>query len=347
MIWLRCDADKTLGFGHFSRCRILASALEERGFPCGFVISERSGKAVDLAREAGHKVHPLPHRVPIEVEAAHYPDIARLVVFDLCSHRTMRTPEALAKLVGAINARHVATVVIDGLGSEGYRLGNIAPPNLIVTPYLNDSPDEVRVCGTWLRGPEFAILPLSYEDLPPRPEPGARPRVLVTIGGADPWRLTERILAAILAGERDILCRVVLGPLFSEQRRRDMNALGRRCPEALECVVAPVDLLMEYRDCAAVIIGAGLSRYEAAAAETAMIIACPDESAYRNSLPFQAAGAALLAPSYAADFDDSLPKKLESLLENETLLAASRRAGRTLIDGHGTRRVLDAILGHL
>jgi spore coat polysaccharide biosynthesis predicted glycosyltransferase SpsG len=101
--------------------------------------------------------------------------------------------------------KHTGFVVsFEDLG-PGTIYSDIVINDLYYDPYPQDN--------HWY-GVEYSILAPHFEALGPAPEP--RPEVsevLVTFGGSDPSRLTEKALSALAGTEHDFRVTVVVGPV--------------------------------------------------------------------------------------------------------------------------------------
>lgn len=107
-----------------------------------------------------------------------------------------------------------------------------------------------------------------------RPPPESFKRILISFGGEDPARLTEKMTAWLLDGGRfspeDLT--VVIGPLFG----------GRAVPEGVGILQSPENLDELLADYDLVFTSFGLTAYEAAAAGTGVLLLNPSE--YHSTL---------------------------------------------------------------
>jgi len=69
-IWLRCDANATVGFGHFSRCLVLANELKKHQVQCTFLMVSAPLNIINLLSQNEHKLTTIPQSLSIENSSA-------------------------------------------------------------------------------------------------------------------------------------------------------------------------------------------------------------------------------------------------------------------------------------
>lgn len=65
-IWLRCDANATVGFGHFSRCLVLANELKKHQVQCTFLMVSAPLNITGLLNQGEHKLTNIAPSLSIE-----------------------------------------------------------------------------------------------------------------------------------------------------------------------------------------------------------------------------------------------------------------------------------------
>jgi spore coat polysaccharide biosynthesis predicted glycosyltransferase SpsG len=170
-VLLVCDVGASVGLGHWTRTRAVASALGERGAatdhlafgdePAG---QDRFADATVLPGDANFAGEVL------RVVAARVPDA---VVFDL---HPRRANEAMAVLLHRLSADGIRVVGIDSLRGQADSLDLLCIPSFYVEPALLSAHADKLVWG-W----SSILVPAGS---PPR-EWSARGRVLVLTGGSD------------------------------------------------------------------------------------------------------------------------------------------------------------------
>lgn len=216
------------------------------------------------------------------------------------------------------------------------------PSDLIVNPNLDDDPEPYRKRGATakvLMGPNYVLLRREFRRGTTKAEfRKTGSRVLVTLGGSDPENLTPKI-AATLASCSGLEVTVVAGAgyaLPSELRKLEGSNL--------QVVFNPPHMarLMENSDQA--IIAAGGTLWEL------LSMGCAALSYSRNVVQarvVQTLGqrGMVVDMGETRHFDPArLMASVKELLESRTSRERMTSLGRTLVDGQGAARVVEAVL---
>ena len=196
-----------------------------------------------------------------------------------------------------------------------------------------------------LSSPAFIPLKSGFQELN-RQSRTWRQRVqsiLVTLGGADTYGFSPRVVRAIASIPAEISLKVILGPAYRHEA--EMNAAledlaGR--PWVVERNVAEMGRYMAEADLA--ICSAGLTLFEMACAGTPVIVVCGE--------PFEVATASRLSAlgfgvnlGFGADCTEAaICRAVMDLISDGAGRAAMGRRGRELVDGRGAQRSMEAIL---
>lgn len=172
-----------------------------------------------------------------------------------------------------------------------------------------------------LAGPRYALLRPEFAAKPSRPPHGGRPRVLVSLGGADAQNVTAAVLKALipLKAELDVVTVVgVDNPHEATLRTLDPN---------LHRGVADLRSLM--LECDAAVVAGGVTSLECAASGLPTVILTLAENQAGQARALSAAGAGMMA---------TVPQVADAV---RAVLKAPGMgaAGRALIDGRGAERV--------
>jgi spore coat polysaccharide biosynthesis predicted glycosyltransferase SpsG/CMP-N-acetylneuraminic acid synthetase len=198
-IVLRADGGLALGMGHLYRALALYASLfkHERR-----VVSRCDGEYATGARFLSEQLGDF-ERIESEEEfhrflTAYKPDIVTLDVLDTTPEFTLKVREDTGFLV-----------CFEDLG-PGTIHADLVVNDLYYDPYPS---------STHWYGIEHSILSPQFEALGPAPEPREQVReVLVTFGGSDPGRLTQKALAALAASSHEFDVTVVLGPACADEQ---------------------------------------------------------------------------------------------------------------------------------
>jgi len=313
-IVIRTDGGRRVGLGHVRRCLALADALRRRRVHCHFVL-HGDDDAATLVADAGYTVED----GPTADAAARI--AARAVVLD--------SYELAPDEVAAIEP-NVRVVAIDDLGKPDRRADVVTNSGVSAS-----ASDYESVDATLLLGPSYALLRAEFADEPARAA-GTPPRVLLTVGGADPHDLTPLFVRSALAEVDDAVVDVVAGPFFERRPSAGERIAVHDRPTELRALMLGADIALS---------AAGHTLFELAATATPTVAVGIAENQRPNLSGFAARGT-LLAAGEARDPD--LERDVRALLRR---LAADRSLreelgarGRALVDGQGADRVAEAIL---
>lgn len=190
------EGGTSIGMGHLSRCINIAHATGACGLPVHFLTNDDPAVSARLADSEISRV-----TFPIDSpNAARFTRLSTEVV-------VIDTKRDVSELVKGLKSDGRKVVLIDNLtGAED--------ADLVVLPTAFER-DRAR--GEKIRsGGEFVIIGPNFIDTRHTMDrlPYALPlKVLVTMGGADPFNLTEQVVDA-LKGMKGVDVTVVLGPAF-------------------------------------------------------------------------------------------------------------------------------------
>ena len=252
----RADGNATIGLGHLVRLLALADML--RGLAAGvFLVRDPPAAVAQLLAAEGWAVQALPARRPLADEAdwlaRHFlrpTDVVVLDGYDFTAAYQRRLRAGGSSLV-AVDDLRAGPVVADVLINHA--------PGVSRADYQAPAPTR------FLLGPAFSLLrrPFLQGAAPPRPAAGLASAV-VCFGGADPQRLTERTLAALLALPQLTRLGVVVGAAFGDAQALQRVAARQPAPEITiyrQVEAAPLAALL--RDYAVAVVPASTVLIEA------------------------------------------------------------------------------------
>lgn len=233
------------GFGHLQRMFLLAEKLSSK-FRIAFLLKNFDGKAEKLVAEKGYAV--LSYDNVLEKVAAKGP--YDRVIID--NRDTSKEDMAIYKTFGPVFS-------FDDMG-EG---GQAAFCNIKMLPALNSN------LKFNFEGIEYLLL---NSNLKKKSEPRHKiKKILVTFGGSDPARLTNKVLEQIT--DKGFEITAVVGPFFNEKTREFPD---------VEKVFSP-ESLVEYIDNADLVITSfGMTFMESLYTNTPVLIVNPSD--YHNEL---------------------------------------------------------------
>jgi UDP-2,4-diacetamido-2,4,6-trideoxy-beta-L-altropyranose hydrolase len=338
---IRADASTVIGVGHVMRCLALADELVRDGAVVSFLCWTDSGNLTKLLRKRGFDVVLLsngrPRETTADIEAtrtalrAESPDwlILDHYEFDAASETQLRD---LVKKI----------MVIDDLADREHDCDVLLDQNYFPNA---DRRYDGLVSGRCrlLLGPRYALLRgefrVARNSL--RRETGPARKVLVSFGGTDPTRETEKALDALaLLGRSDIGVDVVVGSPGSategfEARRGEVPGLR------VHHGTNEMAKLMSEADIA---IGAGGStNWERCCLGLPALVV----SVAANQGPIATALADLGAIAYLGESAEVTAERMvarfRDIASSMPALEMMSRAGMQLVDGAGASRVTELL----
>ncbi|MEM7300509.1 MAG: hypothetical protein AAF468_05445 [Pseudomonadota bacterium] len=332
--------------GHFARCQNLADEFAQHNHTVTLMIGPSS--TLPVGTEANHQVSVLDGRSDPAEEHNSYPDNLDAIVFDLNHRQMMKEPRRLAQIVDA-GCNHCDTVaLIDSVGEDRFRAFGMREPAIIISPYLEADAVRPSSQSTQLMGAQYAVLNQNLRSLRCKrmdnSNDGDKLKLVVSFGGSDPWKLTDRCLPVLLGQEfRHFEIAIVAGPLFGTQYR---SMIEKKISEANRpvCFVDGAKGVMElFSECDVAVIAPGLTRYELAYLGVPSVLVCPDRYFYDATQSFEQDGIASRVLADGSNFEAALEFQLQRLCSDPELRQKFSQTGLKIVDGHGARRICDAV----
>ena len=343
---LRADGSDRLGMGHIMRCLAFADGLSDVGVESVFVTKAFDSRVTDLIRSRGYDVRKIPSDVTYTDDAHLTREIAardgaKLVVTDICHLAALENRKAL-------DAYHRSLMcdcfVICLAGSDVVNI----PAHIVVNPYFrttypNSQTDDAQ---TLLLGPSHFIFRREFIEAAWVPRTIAREasRILVTVGGGDELHLTAKIIRALCAlPEQGLSLRIVLGPTYSDELRREVTDLLVEFKGDYDLLDHKTNMAeaMLWADLA--ITGDGLTKYETAVTGTPNITLSRPASDESLNKEFEKARTTLYLGDGTLIDGNVLASKIQTVLRNFSLRESMSQRGKTLVDGRGLERIIAKI----
>lgn len=226
------------------------------------------------------------------------------------------------------------SAVVDDLGQPPIE------PNLLTNSaiYASDLPYRRHPETVYLLGPVYTLLREEFAAAPPDRHAPRVERIVVTLGGSDPFRLTPRLVTWTRVACPDVEIVAIVGPFFDgieEVRAAGPDRLLVDPPEFREVLVA-ADL---------VVSGGGQTTYELAAAGRPCVAIQVADDQGRNLQALARAGVLrFIGTAHDPQLETAFRAALRRLAGDAAARAQMGRAGRALVDGQGARRVAQALM---
>lgn len=332
---LRCEANATLGIGHALRCLALAAEWQRRGGRAVFAMSTPEPAIVERLKRNGFATHELRAEAGSAADAVETRGLAQR----LEAEWTVVDGPAFGPEWESAWAEGGPLLRIDDNGlSRPFRADLVLNQNLGAAGANYPGAAE---CCRLLLGPAYALLRPEFLAMAPV-ERGNR--ILVTMGGSDPARATERMLAALeREPARDLSADFIIGG--ANPRRAELIATINAAGPRLTAVVAPENLPTRFARAAFAVTAGGTTLYELALLRTPMFVLCTAENQRRTCEHFAATGAARYLGWHEELEPGRLATALAAFASAASLRAELAARAAALVDGRGAARVVDAMRG--
>lgn len=325
----RAEGGEPVGMGHLVRCRALASALKERGIETCFVTTSRGAEKWLASREERVECIEVVPGSPEDAEA-----IARLVHERPADWLVTDGQFFSENYLGAVAETGVLIASIDDLATGFFPTAIVVNGGLGARTLRYHALPTTRV----LVGPEYALLRREFRQA--RPSIVSVQRVLVCFGGADPEDWTSLVKDAWSGVEKAPALALLVGPAYPHLHR-----LQTAITEPGVSIYHDLDgraLVELMSTCDLAIASAGMVACELAALGVPLILSVCSDDQRINATALAAAGAAYLIEPFSSS---TLREALRELAASPERCRAMAEAGRRIVDGLGTERMAEAMLG--
>jgi spore coat polysaccharide biosynthesis predicted glycosyltransferase SpsG len=325
---IRADGGPDIGYGHLVRTSALAELALEHGHDvtCATTTPEVA-RSVYPDRVA---ILPLPvereRQVLIDWIENERPDAALTDSYEIDSGHQRSLRETVPCLCVVLDdTRH--TVCADILVN-----GNVYAPNLEYE-YEGDEPE-------WCIGLDYLLLREEIRTFAQQSPPWRDPpeRALVTMGGSDIRGTTPEVLPTF--GGTDLTVDVIIGPGFDQENERDIERVAQETEADFRLLRDPSDLVDRMFQADLAVSATGTTSYELLALGTPTVGIPQVDNQIPVAKGLSERGVIIHQPLEQID-------ELHSTINQLCIGSESRRSlqnrSRSLIDGHGTRRVYEVL----
>ncbi len=346
---IRADASEGTGTGHVMRQLALAQAWQASGGRATMLSHCPAAGLVERIRAAGIGFEPLarPHPDPSDLQAT-LDLAARMRPKPDASTREGHEPPAPWVV---LDGYHFDDVHQSAIRFLDYRL--LVVDDTVHLPYYNADlvlnqnlgAEPLKYVGdehtTLLLGPRYALLRPEFRrrKRATKKAPETACRVLITLGGEDPQNVTRRVVHALEQLDLPGLeARIVLGP--ANPHAGTLRAEIERSSANLQLLTEVTDMpgLMAWADVA--VTGAGTTCWELALMQvpSVALVLAENQRIVAEGLAHQGVVVNLGAADRLGP--ETIARELASLCRDRGRRAQQREAGRRLVDGRGSERVV-------
>jgi len=340
----RVDAGQQTGMGHLARCLVLAERARASGFSARFLIYG-SSNACELVKGRGFDCAELSVKSLGEQAASLSDEVEKdeIVILDFIHSNTLKESDQIPELLRQWKQATKAVVLIDGAGKQSAHYHcNFLEADILISPYV-DEISCLSKCRNVLSGAFYTILPEGYQNFLSRNIKIKPEKILITCGGSDPESITARILKIFEEIDDSYELRVVIGPMFSRELKESLRSLAQRSHNDIEFVDSPRGLADHMLRSDLAISTTGLTKYELAATGTPAVLVSIDAAHDEANLSFSRAGTAKYLGVIHNIQDSYLKDSIVEILGSYPGRRSMSEKGKSLIDGLGAARIIDAI----
>ncbi len=338
-VLFRVDGSQDIGMGHVMRCLTLAHEISRRAPIEPIFVMREFQHGVEWARRQGVAV------VTLEAKASPSEEVSFLLRV-IEQERAEAVITDLRKLTPglpvAVRERGLLCITIDEWGGERISSDLLINGTVVPSWHRYELQGEVHCCV----GPGYALMDESFAQVHDLERSvGEGTRILIALGGDDPFFLTRKALNALERVERPLSGTVVIGPAFTDGNQiRQMAAQCRHRWEILENIS---DMARRMWEADVAITGGGLIALELACTGTPGLILSEVEHQLETAEALERHGVAIHLGLGTTLSDQELARKAADLIEDRARRATMQQAGKELVDGKGCQRVAELILDRL
>lgn len=334
-----------IGYGHLGRCIALANYAKGVNVSSAFLLYGDI-HAQRWAEQLGHACEVRPLSALTEVNAlvtrCSQEVSVNAIVADIVHPLVTGNAEILQQLFQQLGLRSKTIAVFDTIGDGALSLNMPdLPVQFVIAPYVGATAVPGAPWRT-LAGAEYAVLDSAYTNMPPRLVRQEANRVLVTCGGSDPMRLTDRVLRGLNRINKALSIRVIIGPLFDPELITTIKAVADNSHHEIVLIHAPKSIADHISWCDLAVAASGLTKYELAACATPSVLMSIDTIHDEVNRPFVSSSGMWdlgVEPSI-----QSIEHAVANLLADYVTRSKMAEAGLRLVDGKGPQRIISNIM---
>lgn len=342
---IRTDSSSKIGTGHIMRCIALAQSWRDFGGQVGFITNCDNKTILRRIADEGFSLHSLESVYPDQRDLASTLRILKELPLDNPNprdhwlvldgyHFDTAYQEAIRQ------AGHNLLIIDDYNHLEGYCADIVLNQNVCAEKYKYNTE---RVTSLLL-GSKYALLRNEFLNYDHREKsiPDKARNILVTIGGADPDNVTNKIIESFIAlDDSELNVKVILGPANTSTERLKRTIEDADCN--IELLQRPnMPELIDWADIA--VSAAGSTVWELCYFGVPMVLVTVAENQRDIAIGVGKKRAALSLGWYDEFTSSDFVEILKNLIESPEQRGIMSLAARDLIDGMGSKEVIRQML---
>ncbi|MBI5892627.1 MAG: hypothetical protein HZB79_03070 [Deltaproteobacteria bacterium] len=324
-----------IGMGHVCRCIVIAKALRKKGCEPVFIINNDSA-VIERVKKNGFKWH--------MGDFKNIPDVIlelKTVFID--------TKKDVSKVLQKLKNAGCKVILMDNTTDARLEADVNIFPSLIPIDDIDWNGSLLKDCGDKFKGKNYSggdYIPIDEAFINARKKAlnHSLPfKILVTMGGADPNRLTGMVVSVLKKIKEPIEIRVVIGPASSKdevldkiEKENDAGILFFRGQDDLSDIMA---------DSHIAITALGTTLYELALVGVPAIIVANYLEDKKDMDTYKELGMNLPLGYYKDVTEKDICSAVNDFIKNKDLWLKMRQKGWDLISGKGAERIAKVVEG--
>lgn len=329
------DNGRKQGMGHIARCLNLANEFSNHSEIETMFIMGNYPKGVNKVHDAGFIVKTLPVNVSSTKELELIDSYLQKFKPDAIICDTLDTG---GQYISGLKKTGAIVINVDDNGM-GRHLADVLVYVLVKEPKDDESADSTQLSFI---GPSYIALKEDFESVTKKRKEIRKKceTILVTFGGSDPKGLTIKAIKALENMDQDFRTTVVIGTAFTR-----INELEKVLESAKKeyIIKSNVDNMADLiYDADIAITSGGVTVYELSAVGTPGIVLCQNE--HEDTNVFERYGTVIKLGVGDAVSENEIVNAIRQLMEDVNLRQNMSKRGKKLVDGKGTKRIVDTII---